>query len=87
MGASPKCLLFGIAVFLLVLSLGKSVEATSSCSEYTRNNWGRNTQKPPNCIGGCNEFPSCAKQCVISGYSNGNCTSMGHDPPCACCCL
>ena len=73
-------------------------EATSSCSEYTRNNWGRylakkkknnwgrNTETPLNCIGACNEFPSCAKQCVISGYSNGNCTSMGHDPPCACCC-
>lgn len=65
---------------------GMVSEAGSSCSNYTKS-WGVNVNLPPNCIGACNEFPSCAKQCVIDGFSNGNCTSMGHDPPCACCCM
>ncbi|WOH13475.1 hypothetical protein DCAR_0832985 [Daucus carota subsp. sativus] len=39
-----------------------------------------------NCIGACNQFPNCAYQCIHKGYPSGDCTTKGHDPPCACCC-
>lgn len=61
-------------------------QPVSSCPPYIKGRVVPKEKMPPNCIGACNEFPSCPYECILKGYPSGDCTTKGHDPPCACCC-